>query len=106
LPALVFADYTVIIARNKNSATILVETLQLAFSQVGMLINPEKSFTIQIREGQPSPNNLILSDKSTIQAITPNKQIKYLGINFTDSIVFDEQIFITDLEKYFRILIT
>lgn len=40
--ALAFADDTVIIARNEESAIILVETLQSAFNQVGMVINPEK----------------------------------------------------------------
>jgi len=106
LSALAFADDTAIIARNEESAIILVETLQLAFKQVGMVINPEKSSVINIQKGQLSSNNLMLSDRSTIRAIKLNEQIKYLGINYTDSIVFDKKKFITDLEKDFRMLIT
>lgn len=106
LSALAFADDTVIIARNEESAIMLVETLQLAFNQVGMAINPKKSLIVNIKEGQLSSNNLVLSDKSSIRAITVNAQIKYLRVNYTDNIVFDRKKFITELEKDFRTLIT
>lgn len=43
LCALVFTNSMVIIARDKVSTLILIETLQSAFRQIGMLINPEKS---------------------------------------------------------------
>lgn len=106
ITALAFADDTAIIARNEDSAIALVEILQTAFLQVGMMINPLKSIAINIKQGILNPNDLVLSDNSHIHAVEENETIRYLGVNFSNGIVFDRQKFLKELESDFRNLIT
>lgn len=71
-----------------------------------MLINPKKSAAINICKGILVPENLITSDGTEIHSITSEEKIRYLGINFSNKIIFDEKEFLTSLEKDFRKLIT
>ncbi|KAI5730354.1 hypothetical protein M8J76_012727 [Diaphorina citri] len=106
LTALAFADDTAVIAKDENSAIVLVESLQSAFTEVGMVINPTKSVAINVRQGKLHSESLSLADGSTIRSISENENIRYLGINFSNGIVFDKKQFLIELESDFRNLVT
>jgi len=77
-----FTDDTTIIAKDLESATVLVDMTRDLFSSVGMQINPSKSHAINIENGNLMPKVITLLDSSVIPSLDDTNRIKYLGINF------------------------
>jgi len=100
-----FADDTTIIAKDLETATILVDMARDLFFSVGLQINASKSHAIYIVNGNLTPKIITLLDSSVIPPIGVNYRIKFLGINFNDEIIFDQKEFLINLEKDFRNLV-
>lgn len=101
-----FADDTTIIAKDLESATVLVDMARDSFSSVGMQINPSKSHAIDIVNENLIPKAITLSDSSVIPSLGDTNRIKYFGINFKDEIIFDQKESLISLERDFRNLVT
>lgn len=76
------------------------------FSTIGMCIYLSKSSVINIRNGELSAENVTLSHGSTMLYVKLNEAIKYLGVRFTDSIVYVKKLFLINLEEVIRNLKT
>jgi hypothetical protein len=87
-----FADDISLTANSVSSARILIEQVCNAFHEIGLTINPEKSQAIVIQDGVHVQTDILFQDGMVLHTITstaPDEEIRYLGCNFQDEIVFD-----------------
>ena len=85
-----FADDTGIIGNSRHSAVELYQQSTQSLRLMGLKMNPSKSAAISIVKGQICQEPLQVSSESYISCIGPDETIRYLGVTFNDSIVFDE----------------
>lgn len=86
-----FADDLVIIGKNKKSvATLTLMTIHL-LNSIGLEINPKKCQSIVIEQGLLVKSNVWLDENLSIDSISENETIRYLGVNFSQGIVFNQE---------------
>jgi hypothetical protein len=93
-----FADDTVLIGKNKESAVLLYNTINHLFSEIGLNINPLKTKIINIERGILLQKQYFLESKE-ITSIGTGDKIKYLGVNFSNEIIFDSARIIANLNN-------
>ena len=71
-----FADDTVIVDKNKNSALELTRIAIDRFRDIGLNININKSVAINIARGNLYPHPLKISDSTTIPCLSPNEYVR------------------------------
>ncbi|KAJ4446033.1 hypothetical protein ANN_12719 [Periplaneta americana] len=89
ITSLGFADDTVIVARNEDSARVLVELAITIFNEIGLNINIDKCKCISVTKGFLNYKSLDLISGQIIPSIVPEENIKYLGVSYHTSTVFD-----------------
>ncbi|KAJ4426007.1 hypothetical protein ANN_27634 [Periplaneta americana] len=89
ITSLGFADDTVIVARNEDSARVLVELAITRFNEIGLNINIDKCKCIFVTKGFIKYKSLDLISGQIIPSIVPEENIKYLGVSYHTSTVFD-----------------
>lgn len=104
LSILGFADDTVLIGNNKESAKELTRMALQRFQEIGLEISADKCVAINIVNGKIAIDNLEVLPEVHIRCITPNESIKYLGINFADSVVFNSRQMMTELKQKLDLL--
>lgn len=77
-----FSNDTAVIAIDKNSAIALIKSLSNELEKVGMLMNPNKSVTINIQNRTLVSEKLIITDGAEIHSIAPEEKLRYLRVNF------------------------
>lgn len=92
-----FADDTVLIAKDKDSAILMFYIIKQLFSEIGLNLNLEKTFIINIINGTLVPEKFEF-DGNLIQSIDENQKIKYLGVNFNQEIIFDNVLILQKLK--------
>jgi len=85
-----FADDTTLIARGIQEATELVMQAKHSFEKLGMRINFSKSNAIILEKEILITKDINLGNDDIIRSISTNDTIKYLGVNFREEIIFDE----------------
>jgi len=85
-----FADDTTLIARGIQEATELVMQAKHSFEELGMRINFSKSNAIILEKVILVTKDINLGNDDIIRSISTNDTIKYLGVNFREEIIFDE----------------
>ena len=99
ITALGFADDTLIAAKSMNSARILVELAMSRFKEIGLDINTDKCRCISIIKGCVRYNPLNLTSGQTIASITPDENIKYLGVSYHNATILDAANSIEELKN-------
>lgn len=87
--ALAFADDTVVVAKDKISAIELIQSLSNKFEKVRMHINPKKSVAINVYSSILISEKLEIMDGAEISSIAPEQNVRYLGVDFSNKIIFD-----------------
>ena len=100
-----FADDTVIIAKNNEDAAILTNIVIQRFKEIGLLINTSKSSAINIAKGKLNNSPISLDSNTQIKSIGESENIKYLGINFSDQLIFDETKTVNELKEHLNLLV-
>lgn len=72
-----------------NSARILVELAMSRFKEIGLDINTDKCRCISIIKGCVRYHPLNLTSGQTIASITPDENIKYLGVSCHNATILD-----------------
>lgn len=83
-----FADDTVIIGKNIDPALQLSRMAINRFEEIGLEINISKSVALTIINGKLSAQNLVLRPGYEIKALNIGDKIRYLGVNFSDQLIF------------------
>ncbi|KAJ4429307.1 hypothetical protein ANN_26311 [Periplaneta americana] len=99
LTVLSFADDTIIIGKDEVFAIELTRMAYQRFTDIGLNLNPNKSVIINISKGKLVGHNLSIYPDFEIKSIGTNDSIRYLGVNFSDSIVFNPQSTLKDLSN-------
>lgn len=88
LTVLCFADDPVIIGKDNEAITALV-TLTVSFLQeIGLNLNPQKSHVILISHGKLE-KGVIETDSGDIKSISEDEEVKYLGVSFNQTLIFN-----------------
>lgn len=85
-----FADDTVLVAKDRESALIMYDMISDHFQQIGLRINAAKTKIINISKGQLK-SEVFICENNEITSINHNETIKYLGVNFQNEIVFNKE---------------
>lgn len=99
LSILGFADDTVIIGKNRDSAAELTKLALQRFRELGLTVNPEKSKAININRGEINEGLITVEEGTAIKCISRNDCVKYLGINYADNVLFDSKKTMTLLQQ-------
>jgi hypothetical protein len=83
-----FADDTVLVANSDMSADFLLQMATHRFKEIGLKINYNKSNAIIIKNGKLTPGSLGY-EGNIIKSISEGDTIKYLGVNFSNTLCFD-----------------
>ena len=83
-----FADDTLIIGKNEESASELTQLAIEKFREIGLEINTQKSKCLVITNGKLHYNSISLPSGQTVSSISPDETIKYLGVTY-NATVFD-----------------
>ncbi|KAJ4447756.1 hypothetical protein ANN_09764 [Periplaneta americana] len=85
-----FTDDLVIIGRDSAVANVLMTMVINNLQEIGLKINSMKSKAIVI-ENEQLTSDVIHTTFGSIDSITSDQKIKYLGVTFNQALVFDEQ---------------
>ena len=107
LTVLGFADDTVIVAKNENSALELTRMAIDRFKTIGLDININKCVALNISRGKLNEHcQLQISDNISIKCISSNEYIRYLGLNFSNVSLFNSQMVLSDLKAKTDLLVS
>jgi hypothetical protein len=94
-----FADDTCVIGNSKGSAIELTSMAKHLFNSIGLDISAKKCIAITLIEGELLEDTLQIDNETTIRSIRNNESVRYLGVPFTDEIIFDEKKVICNLKN-------
>src|SRR5699024_9205779 len=87
-----FADDLAVISSSMEGATRIVDLVQTLLNQIGLKVNPGKSKTIHIQNGEMVEDQIKLANGTPISCISKASRIKYLGCSFADELIFDSTV--------------
>lgn len=100
-----FADDTVLIANDEHSAFFLLEMAQQRFSDIGLSLNDSKTQIIHIRHGKLIEKEFFINN-TKVNSIGNSATIKYLGVSFNNSVIFDEFSIIKKLDENIKLVVS
>ena len=78
-----------VIGKSKEAAIELALMAKQRLNEIGLELNVQKSCAIDVENGQLVNKSLILDQDNRIRSIDKNENIRYLGVNFSQSIAFN-----------------
>ena len=99
-----FADDIALIGKDKESATKLLHMVEHRFREIGLKGNPAKSSAIVIEKGNLQQHKFCLNYDNGFTSINNNERIKYLGVNFSNKLIFDHELTVKKFSDKLEIL--
>ena len=86
-----FADDILLIGKNDQSAAHLTEIVISRLKEIGLETNVNKCKCLSIVNGTLTQKSLTLKSGDEISSVDVHEPIKYLGVSFYDSTIFDSK---------------
>lgn len=93
-----------LVTKGVDSAIVLTAKMKTLFLMIEMCVNLSKSSVINIKQGEPTTENIKLPDGSAIPSVKLDEPIKYLGISLQTLLCLTKKHFFIELENTLKFL--